>query len=410
MAQPYPDEQTWWTPVFAKQLEADYMEAGQPFGPMTPEQWIEMMRWFARTSYDISYFNMTKEQSMAKHRAEWRGELGLVDPVPPYVPLPRLVRRGKFLGQEDGTHHTIVMNSDFNLLGRMVAGEDVTSIIKQRVGCGFTWGRVFTAYNIAGIGCLVPSPALYECVPRLLELAARFDYRLELVGFTGPYTREHALTVEVEQFDPHAPDLFTTEQAFVNHWEQLIAATDGWMNALLERINEANHKANQGAPLSRLRRPAGTLASAGSNCADQPGVTPYWDISGYHTNGLNEWQRKVGHNAMELADRDDVPYESNENTRFDNDQNPRHARDAARAAALLCAGSCCHTPRGKTSELWDGPELEWATEWAAGAHEVPLEFQDGQYDHLEELEEPGIIRAYSRTLSDGREYIVTIAA
>jgi hypothetical protein len=77
---------------------------------------------------------------------------------------------------------------------------------------------------------------------------------------------------------------------------------------------------------------------------------------------------------------------------------------------LLCAGSCYHSVRGKSSELWDGVELECAEAWVDGAKMIPLDFHTGQYHHRTDLETPGIIRAYDRTISDGRQCVVTIRA
>lgn len=315
------------------------------------------------------------------------------DPVavpPPFEPLPRLCVRGKFFACEDGAPWTMVECSDFNLPGLAKAGGNVDLIFQQRQACGFNAMRWFTAYNVPGIGRLVPDDALYDVLANLIDRAHHFGIRPELVAFTGPYE-----------------GLFADEAAMLRHWDRLRELPIDF----LEAINESDNPANKGVPLDKLIRPSGILSSHGSNCADEQGVTPFWDYSSYHSNDLSEWWRKTGHNSMERADLDGVPYTANENTRMpDNDANPIHAEDASRAAALLCAGSCFHSVRGKTSELWDGQELVCAQAWARGARDVPLEFQQGQYHHRQDLEAPGIIRAYDRTLSDGRQFTVAIRA
>ena len=104
-----------------------------------------------------------------------------------------------------------------------------------------------------------------------------------------------------------------------------------------------------------------------------------------------------------------MPCMSNENTRFDDkDADLDHAYDAAAGAALLCAGACFHSARGKISELWGGHELACAKQWVAGAKSVPLEFQPGAYARHDDLNGPDCIRAYSRTLGDGRSHLVKI--
>jgi hypothetical protein len=52
--------------------------------------------------------------------------------------------------------------------------------------------------------------------------------------------------------------------------------------------------------------------------------------------------------------------------------------------------------------------MQWAQQWVNGARSVPLEFQDGFYRHRKDLETDTIIRVYSRTIADGREFIVPI--
>ena len=234
---------------------------------------------------------------------------------------------------------------------------------------------------------------LYDAIPEFLALCAQYGLYVEFVGFTGPYT-----------------GILNTDQEKIDHWEALIAACTGLSSVSLELVNELDNSPNTNIPFSYLRQPDGILSSHGSNSADHDTVEPVWDYGSYHSNDLYEWQRKVGHNAMaDVADKHDCPATAGENTRGDKDHyNLSHAFDAAAGASLLCAGACCHTPRGKTSELWDGPELAWAEAWTHGAESVPLEYQQGAYHHRIDLEGPGIIRAYDRTLSSGRQCVVRI--
>jgi len=383
MTYPYPDEPTWWA-NYETEVDALFAEAGQVF----PNP--QAFRWFARPAYDIGA-GLDPATARRKHLTALREALGLPFD-PPVGTLPRRVVQGQFFALEDGTPWTMIQCSDFNLLGRVMAGEDIRPVLEQRRAVRFNTLRVFTAYNVPGIGTLQPSVGLYGPIPGFLDLCASYGLYVELVAFTGPYT-----------------GLFADDDAKVLHWEDLREVSRFSSNVSLELVNEGDHPANKDLPFSRLRRPVGILASHGSAMADQAPMLPVWDYTSYHSNDLNEWQRKVGHNAMEFADLYDVPATANENTRGDKDGYiVRHASDAAAGAALLPAGACCHTPRGKTSELWDGEELGWARAWARGARSVPLDFQRGAYHHRTNLEGPDVIRAYDRRLPDGREFVVMI--
>lgn len=285
---------------------------------------------------------------------------------------------------------TIIQCSDFNLLNRFDAGEDIEPILAQRSAVGFNYLRVWTAYNIDRIGRLVPRerPTIYDSIPRFLQAAANRGLYVELTVGTGPWT-----------------GIFDTEDEKVAHYNGVVNSSLGHSNVSIETVNEADNGPNQPWPFSRCNRSA-VLSSHGSCIIDNDPVVPVWDIAGFHP---GPDPRKVGHNAMERADKFGIPIWSGETVRYpDNNSSPTNARDAARAAALLCAGSCFHSVRGKTSELWDGIELVCARAWAEGARLVPLEFQAGFYRHRTDLENPTIVRAYSRVLPDGREYIVTI--
>jgi hypothetical protein len=190
------------------------------------------------------------------------------------------------------------------------------------------------------------------------------------------------------------------------HLDRTADALRGLGHVLIELVNEGDQYDN--APEDDLTRPAGVLISRGSNGADSkpPRHDAPWDYELYHSNGLDQWQRKVGHNAMEWADQSRRPCVSNENTRYaDQDSSEIHAEDGAENGALLCAGSCYHSTQGKYSRLFTGLELAGASAWVRGARKVPLEFQRGQYSHPVELEGPNCIRAHRRRLPDGRDYV-----
>ena len=287
------------------------------------------------------------------------------------------------------TPFTIVQCSNFNGLNRYRSegAAAMQPVLEQRAALGFNALRDWTVFNISGIGVSAPTDDLYAAIPDYLALCEAYGLYVEITAFTGPY--------------PYFP----SQDAMLTHWDRLINVLHDCPNLLdLEAVNEGDNGPNQGVPLNQLTRPP-FLSSHGSATQDAPPMSPPWSVAGFRP-ASNEWQRKVGHNAMEWADTWHLPVWSNETTRMpDNDGNPNHAYDAAASAALLCAGSCFHSPAGKAATLFSGQELVCAQAWANGARSVPLEFQQGVYFHPDDA---GYLRRYGRRLPDGREYIVGV--
>lgn len=264
-------------------------------------------------------------------------------------------------------------------------------MLDQRRAYGFNMARVWTDFDLidSGIGRLRMKEHLdaYDHIPPFCALLARYGCYPHFTAFAGPGS---------------GTDVAWRRE----HWRRLGAVLPPW--ALLSWCNEWNaHAGNREGldPADFLPVP-GILCSHGSNGADSNTVQPIWQWGEYHSNGLPEWWRKVGHNAMELSRG---PMMATENTRFpDNDHNPHHAYDGAASGALLAAGSCYHSVRGKSSQLWEGDEAVCAKAWADGARSVALAYQVGRYVHAKSLEGPTILRAYQRVLTDGSAFTVTI--
>ena len=314
-------------------------------------------------------------------------EVTLVVPMQPvFVPLPKLVTRGKFFRRADGTPFTAIQTSDFNLFNRYQRGEDIRPILQERKDLGFNLLRVWTLYDLApGIGVLLDPD--YGKLPAFLDLCATYGFYVELTAYTS------------------------TER--VEHWGKLVVAVQGKTNVLLELVNELAHSVNALEHFSEYQKPAGILASHGSNGMDIPVVQPIWDYVTLHSNGEYQEQRKIGHNAMELWDG---PTLTNETSRFPDvgmwkgqtlARQQELAYDAAAGAALLAAGACFHTVSGKTSSLFTEAERTVAAAWVAGARSVPLSCQAGPYKHRQDLEGSTFLRVYERPVS-GYECVVRI--
>lgn len=309
-----------------------------------------------------------------------------------FEPLPALRPRGQFLEQVDGTRFTVIMASEFALYERYLAGQDITDTLRQLQFLGFNAARVWTAYQIDRIGRLVPKEhdGYYAKLRPFLRLCAKYGIYVELTAFTGPYGA-----------------MFSNDDEKVAHWVNLIEGVRGESNVWLELVNERDNVPNLDLPWTRLLRPVGVLASHGSNIMDAMPPEPFWDLAGWHTAAF-EWQRKVGHGADDISDT--VPVITNETPRVpDNETSVVHCEDAAEGGALLCAGSCFHSVRGKLGlPFEDGVELECARAYARGARSVPLLYQDGFYTHEADLESGNIIRAYSRTVPGIGKWTITI--
>jgi hypothetical protein len=308
-----------------------------------------------------------------------------------HIPSPIGIS-GKFF-TAGGAPLTIIEASDFSLFRRFLDDEDILPVLAQRRDVGFNCLRVWLLNASVVTPRIHPDdyPDFYDRLPEFVDLVAAFGLYLELTVFTS------------------CGGLMPSREDQQRHLDRTAGAVTFKGSVLIELVNEADQYDN--ATATDLRRPPGVLISRGSNGADSipPRHDNPWDFEAYHTNDLSEFQRKVGHNAMEWADQSGRPCLSNENTRFpDKDGNIIHAYDAAMGGALLCAGSCFHSVSGKSSVPFTGLELDCARWWVDGARSVPLEFQAGQYRHLTELEGPDCIRAYSRRLADGREHVVRI--
>jgi hypothetical protein len=300
----------------------------------------------------------------------------------------------------DGQPFTVIESSEFSLFKRYLDGNDIRPILNQRAALGVNTLRVWL---------LNDSVVAFRNGFQQDGIHPNQDpqFYVKLRTFVGTVCA--AFVVEVTVFTSTGT-LMPDEGDQQAHLSETADALRGLPNALLELVNESDQYDN--APREGLiLRSDGLIASRGSNGSDSP--PPHhdkpWHYELYHTNGLDEFQRKVGHNAMEWADQSRKPCVSNENTRYpDNDSSETHAYDAAMGGALLCAGSCFHSQGGKFSRLFDATEKRCAAAWVAGATSVPLEFQRGRYLHRTELEGPDCIRAYERRLPDGRGHVIRI--
>ena|SRR5436190_2030924 len=320
--------------------------------------------------------------------------------LPDLVPSAKvmaLATAGGFFRGVNGEYHTIVEATDFRLLARYLAGEDIVPVLKDRAGLGFNTLRV-------ALSCR----QMFDLDPQAIE-----GYGPRLVRFTN-LLLAYALRPEYVLF-------MDATRVFPDNGSRRVFAgmvceslLDLAPLVLLELVNENDQPINH-MDTSWFAPPAAFLWSRGSNGSQAVPVRPPGRYETFHSNDAPEWWRKVGHNAMELSEGgpgfkgSGVPVLSNENTRApDRFNNPDQAFDAAAAAALLCAGSCFHFVSGKDSVVMTDEERVLADAWVRGAQSVDLRFQDGQYRHAGELEGPRFLRVYQRVLPGGEASTVRI--
>lgn len=320
-------------------------------------------------------------------------------PMPPsFKPLPRRTIEGAYF-YVGGQRTTIIETTDFQLLQRALAGEDIRPVLDQRHELGFNTLRVLgMASNMFR---LFPQehPDYFATIVKMANLAAERGLYIEFTVFADATVVMPAIADQV------------------NHWNAVGNLAGALTNVSLELVNEENQPINRLACKGTVTPIVGVLCSHGSNGSEAVPVRPPWSYETFHTNDSFEWWRKVGHNAMELSTGAEnlpashAPVVANENTRPDHDGTRAHFYDAAAAAALLTAGSCFHSNSGKSSVIFEGIDLDFAKAWVQGAKSVPLEFQDGTYirrDDIYNAEQPAILRAYERRLPDGRGFVVRI--
>lgn len=297
---------------------------------------------------------------------------------------------------EDGGRATICECSDFNLYARYLRHEDdlVAAVLDERQAIGFEFLRVWLLYDVLGIGYLHPHdhPDFYAQLDPFTRLLATRGLRPEFTIFTGTSRL--------------MPDRLDQQRHFDFSMNALPRGV-----ALFELVNENDQGDN--AIDDRLIYQNTQILSGGSVSSDTWPIERGRMIRDYevlHLNPADEWQRKSGHECMEMSLVHSVPAFTNEGMRCpDRDRLPHHFHDAAASGVLLSAGAgCFHSVSGKQSTLFTPDERACAQAFVQGAASVPLEFQGGRYTHAASEEGPDDLRIYRKTLPDGRSWTVRV--
>lgn len=296
-------------------------------------------------------------------------------PLESQATVKALRTNGQMLEHVDGTPFTVIGKTMFGLFARYANGEDIAPVLQQLKTIGFDWVRVWTLFDIPGIGTLLNCP--YYKIPAFVALCNAYGLHVELTAYTGIN-------------DP-------------SHWGNLCAAAlQCEMKPVMDYVNELSANLRESDPQGRFidadadadglgapyivadgvtyhhEKVEGLLCSHGSNGSQSWPVWPYWDVLFFHTNDADEEQRKAGHNAMEIAN--DKPVVTDETSRCpDRANNPEFFYDMGGGAALLCAGIVFHSVHGKLGQQLDDAEAACATALVGGCKSVNLSHQHDGY-------------------------------
>lgn len=336
---------------------------------------------------------------------EYNGDQSKVAMVyrPAVAALVPLDLVGRFFRQS-GARCFLNGATGFNVPGRFAyEGSDaLRGMLAQRQALGFNAIRLWSAYNIALIGRLIPrefSDFYSRIVPGVSSLCAEYGQYPYWTGLTGPYS----VTLG------GMPEIAAHDQAMQDALSRIPFA-------LYDRRNEYSKDVNQidMAKMGPLWLP---MASQGSGQQDEDPPTPYGRFAARHPAG-SEQQRKVGKQGWDSQNLlgSNIPWVDDEVLRYEPGGENRYAvaEDSGQMGAGFIAGAFFHSSQAKLGIEWTANgELVSATGWCAGVARVVAQgldiVQDGAYLHRTDLETASIIRAYERRLGD-RSVILTARA
>lgn len=300
--------------------------------------------------------------------------------------LPRLVQSNHYFKKENSERITLIGATDFRIIQICLDKNYalLNQILEDRKG--FNILRAFSMAQNLFVFHPQDYPNYYNDLPNCVQRLANKDFYLEFTVFAD------------------APLVMPNADEQIKHWNKIIEVLKDSSNVIFELGNELDQTPNRLDTRLFAQPSLPIISSRGSNGSQSIPPRPAWAYETFHTNDANEWWRKVGHNTWELSNDSHVPGWANENTRFpDRDNNLMHAYDAAAGAVLLTGGSLFHSVNGRLSNLFDSGEKLAKEQWINGANSVPLECQDGDYNHgtaminIEKTE--GLLRAYQRGTS-----------
>lgn len=192
--------------------------------------------------------------------------LPILDYAPEVPGVQRLSTLGEAFLRQDGSRWYWKGATDFRLLQRFLAREDIIPLLLQRKAAGA---------NLVRVVAMKANNTGWELNPHSVE---NYWQRLHdfwtLIENEGLYV-EHTVFCDTRALMPDQ----TPQQVF---WQSTVERAAEHPNVLLELINEAGHSTQSCNPAAFFRPATGTPASHGSGGTDESPVKPLWDFATYH--------------------------------------------------------------------------------------------------------------------------------
>ncbi len=256
--------------------------------------------------------------------------------------------------------------TDFRLLHRFLAGEDIKSIVAQRGSLGINNVRVLAmAVNLFNLN---PGtfPDYFDKLGQFFDLLAAMGMRCELVVLADSATVMPSIS---------------DQRSFLDRVSEV--ARTKW-NVFLELANEFGHSTNR-VDISAFSKPAGVVSSRGSGLGDEAPALPGWDYLTVHTGRTRDWPRKMRF-AQEMSDKYHIPCVNNEPIgAADRDEPGRRSSnlpdwfDAGAVAGLMSCGATFHSQNGLQSELYSPTQESCARAFFKGMDTFPTDSQTWKY-------------------------------
>lgn len=371
-------------------LADDYQEAHRFVGD--DDQWVV---WPARVDRDASE-GLTYEQSLAKHRPEWRRALGLDQPPSPTPgTFSRLRRQGRWLVNDQGKY-VWRMTTAFRLVHMMSAGEDPSQFLDWCAvhGVGV---RIFTMCN--NMFRLDPATG------RHLLLSA-----LSLTHARGIPTNVVCIA---DKYDQHGIEVFPGTD-YPAHVEEIGHICAGFANTYVEGVNEPSQVWQRYEPgqiqMMMRRIPAIVPWTAGApDGADDESIE--YRVDG-ESAGLGHTDRSgsVWRIARHIREQQVI---SDKLKLYMGDDEPENAVRMTEQSLFACGGiagvmdigQTHHAEFGKFCRLPSSDEQQWFDARKRGWDCIPHDFQGtfANYKWVHPNPEPPIESATFLS-ADGRAY------
>jgi len=357
--------------------------------------------WSGRAIYDHAV-GMDWEVSCAKHLAECRAALGIVEPTPPPELLPLLITANtQFYDVITSKAWKWRGSSAFRLFEMFLKGEPIDPFCRWAAANSINILRVFGMYD-GGIGRLIPTeyPGYFIKLPQFLNAVGTYGLSVEFVIFA---------------------DKQTSELVGINtssHYQTMINILRGRVGTVAEVCNEPF---KNGVVPEDIYQPLPDLMQALGSSDFIDGQIKHADYITMHTDRGAEWPRKAK-DMLEVSRQGWENFTALQNPCIGDEPLGIGAGSGSRSlvaidhaayhgvAALFCSGSTIHSTFGVETRLPIAEEQQCVSAAIVTMKAVPSECATWDYTagHLGDcpLEQQGL-RVYGM-INGGRAVCVLV--